>query len=61
MTTNTTINYAKLADAAADTYTSARDALNRAADAYKEYTRGTMRYFEDAMAGIKNGLGTLGN
>lgn len=32
MTTNTTINYAKLADA------------------YKEYTRGTMRYFEDAMA-----------
>lgn len=101
MTTNTTINYAKLADAAADTYTSARDALNRAAanlavvdndrrgyqdivttdghidvpifnvwftqdekqeiaeqavayyraaDAYKEYTRGTMRYFEDAMA-----------
>lgn len=101
MTTNTTINYAKLADDAADTYTSARDALNRAianlavvdsdrrgyqdivtadghidvpifnvwftqdekqeiaeqavayyraADAYKEYTRGTMRYFEDAMA-----------
>lgn len=101
MTTNTTINYAKLADADADTYTSARDALNRAAanlavvdndrrgyqdiitadghidvpifnvwftqdekqeiaeqavayyraaDAYKEYTRGTMRYFEDAMA-----------
>lgn len=101
MTTNTTINYAKLADAAADTYTSARDALNRAAanlavvdndrrdyqdiitadghidvpifnvwftqdekqeiaeqavayyraaDAYKEYARGTMRYFEDAMA-----------
>lgn len=30
MTTNTTINYAKLADDAADTYTSARDALNRA-------------------------------
>ena len=28
MTTNTTINYAKLADDAADTYTSARDALN---------------------------------
>lgn len=101
MTTNTTINYAKLADDAADTYTSARDALNRAianlavvdsdrrgyqdiitadghidvpifnvwftqdekqeiaeqavayyraADAYKGYTRGTMRYFEDAMA-----------
>lgn len=101
MTTNTAINYAKLADDAADTYTSARDALNRAianlavvdsdrrgyqdiitadghidvpifnvwftqdekqeiaeqavayyraADAYKEYTRGTMRYFEDAMA-----------
>ena len=101
MTTNTTINYTRLADDAADTYTSARDALNRAianlavvdsdrrgyqdiitadghidvpifnvwftqdekqeiaeqavayyraADAYKEYTRGTMRYFEDAMA-----------
>lgn len=100
MTTNT-IDYAKLADTAADTYTNARDALNhatvnlsivagdrdgyqdivttdgridmpifnmwftqddkddiaeqavayyRAADAYKEYTRGTMRYFEDAMA-----------
>ncbi len=31
MTTNTIINYAKLADDAADTYTSARDALNRAA------------------------------
>lgn len=28
MTTNTIINYAKLADDAADTYTSARDALN---------------------------------
>lgn len=101
MTTNTTINYAKLADDAADTYTSARDALNRAitnlavvdsdrrgyqdivttdghidvplfnvwftqdekdeiaqrasayymaADKFEEYTRGTMHYFEDAMA-----------
>lgn len=95
------IDYAKLADNAADTYTSARDALNhaaanlsvvandrdgyqdivtpdghidvplfnawftqdekqeiaeqaiayyRAADAYKEYTQGTMQYFEDSMA-----------
>lgn len=95
------IDYAKLADDAADTYTSARDALNRAtvnlsvvandrdgyqdivtpdghidvplfnalftqdekqeiaeqavayyraADAYKEYTQGTMQYFKDAMA-----------
>ena len=100
MTPNTTINYAKLADDAADTYTSARDALNRAianlavvdsdrrgyqdiitadghidvplfaawftqdekdeiaqrasayymaANKFEEYTRGTMRYFEDAM------------
>lgn len=100
MTTDT-IDYAKLADDAADTYTSARDALNRAAanlavvdsdrdgyqdivkpdghidvplfnawftqcdkdeiaeqalayyraaDAYKEYTQGTMQYFKDAMA-----------
>ena len=100
MTVNT-INYAKLADDAADTYTSARDALGRAAanlpvvandrDSYQdivttdgrinmplfnvwftqdekdeiaqraseyyraankfeEYTRGTMHYFEDAMA-----------
>lgn len=100
MTTNT-IDYAKLADNAADNYTSARDALNRAtvnlsivasdrdgyqdivtpdghidvplfnvwftqdekqeiaeqavtyyraADAYKEYTQGTMQYFKDAMA-----------
>lgn len=95
------IDYAKLADTAADTYTNARDALNhatvnlsivagdrdgyqdivtpdghidmpifnmwftqddkddiaeqavayyRAADAYKEYTQGTMQYFKDAMA-----------
>lgn len=101
MTTNTIINYAKLADDAADTYTSARDALGRAAanlavvdndrrgyqdiitadghidlplfaawftqdekdeiaqrasayymaaNKFEEYTRGTMRYFEDAMA-----------
>ena len=100
MTTNT-IDYAKLADNAADNYTNARDALNRttvnlsvvandrdgyqdivtpdghidmplfnmwftqddkdeiaeqavayyrAADAYKEYTQGTMQYFKDAMA-----------
>ena len=100
MTTNT-INYNKLADDAADTYTSARDALNHAAanlavvegdrrgyqdiitadghidvplfnawftqdekdeiaqrasayymaaNKFEEYTRGTMRYFEDAMA-----------
>ena len=101
MTTNTTIDYTKLADTAAETYTTSRDARSRAAanlavvdsdrrgyqdiitadghidvpifnvwftqdekqeiaeqavayyraaDAYKEYTRGTMRYFEDAMA-----------
>ena len=99
MTANT-IDYAKLADKAADTYTNARDALNRAAanlsvvegdrrgyqdiitadghidvplhawftqdekdeiaqrasayymaaNKFEEYTRGTMRYFEDAMA-----------
>ena len=100
MTANT-IDYAKLADDAADTYTSARDALNHAAanlavvegdrrgyqdiitadghidvplfaawftqdekdeiaqrasayymaaNKFEEYTRGTMRYFEDAMA-----------
>jgi hypothetical protein len=100
MTTNT-IDYAKLAGSAADTYTSARDALNRAAanlavvegdregyqdivtadghidvplfaawftqnekdeiaqrasayymaaNKFEEYTRGTMRHFEDAMA-----------
>lgn len=100
MTANA-IDYAKLADDAADTYASARDALNRAtvnlsvvdndrdgyqdivtpdghidvplfnawftqddkdeiaeqalayyraADAYKEYTQGTMQYFKDAMA-----------
>lgn len=100
MTANA-IDYAKLADDAADTYTSARDALNRAtvnlsvvandrdgyqdivtpdghidvplfnawftqddkdeiaeqalayyraANAYKEYTQGTMQYFKDAMA-----------
>ena len=99
--TTSTIDYAKLADDAADTYTSARDALNRAAanlavvegdrrgfqdivtpdghidmplfnawftqdekdeiaqrasayymaaNKFEEYTRGTMRYFEDAMA-----------
>lgn len=101
MTTNTAIDYTKLADTAAKTYTTSRDARSRAianlavvdsdrrgyqdiitadghidvpifnvwftqdekqeiaeqavayyraADAYKEYTRGTMRYFEDAMA-----------
>ena len=100
MTTNT-INYNKLAGSAADTYTNARDALNRAsanlavvegdrrgyqdiitadghidvplfnawftqdekdeiaqrasayymaANKFEKYTRGTMRYFEDAMA-----------
>lgn len=100
MTANA-VDYAKLADDAADTYTSARDALNRAtvnlsvvandrdgyqdivtadghidvplfnawftqddkdeiaeqalayyraANAYKEYTQGTMQYFKDAMA-----------
>ena len=99
--TTSTIDYNKLADTAADTYTNARDALNhatvnlsivagdrdgyqdivtpdghidmpifnmwftqddkddiaeqavayyRAADAYKEYTQGTMQYFKDAMA-----------
>lgn len=101
MTTNTTINYTRLADTAAETYTTSRDARSRAAanlavvdndrrgyqdivttdghidvpifnvwftqdekqeiaeqavayyraaDAYQEYMRGTMRYFEDAMA-----------
>ena len=101
MTTNTTIDYTKLADTAAKTYTTSRDARSRAAanlavvdsdrrgyqdivttdghidvpifnvwftqdekqeiaeqavayyraaDAYQEYMRGTMRYFEDAMA-----------
>ena len=100
MTANT-IDYAKLADSAADTYTNARDALNHAAanlavvegdrhgyqdiitadghidvplfnawftqdekdeiaqrasayymaaNKFEEYTRGTMRYFEDVMA-----------
>ena len=99
--TTSTIDYAKLAGSAADTYTSARDALNHAAanlavvegdrrgyqdivtadghidvplfaawftqdekdeiaqrssayymaaNKFEEYTRGTMRYFEDAMA-----------
>ena len=38
ITTNTTINYAKLADDAADTYTSARDALNRAITARARLT-----------------------
>lgn len=101
MTTNTAIDYTKLADTAAKTYTTSRDARSRAianlavvdsdrrgyqdiitadghidvpifnvwftqdekneiaeravayylvADAYKEYTQGTMRFFEDAMA-----------
>lgn len=100
MTTNSTINYAKLADDAADTYTTSRDARSRAianlavvdndrrgyqdiitadghidvpifnvwftqdekeeiaqraaeyyraANKFEEYTRGIMRYFEDAM------------
>lgn len=99
--TTSTIDYAKLAGSAADTYTNARDALNRAtvnlsivagdrrgyqdivtadghidapifaawfthdekdeiaqrasayymaANKFEEYTRGTMRYFEDEMA-----------
>lgn len=99
--TSNTIDYAKLADKAADTYTNARDALNHAAanlavvegdrrgyqdiitadghidvplfnawftqdekdeiaqrasayymaaNKFEEYTRGTMRYFEDVMA-----------
>ena len=99
--TTSAIDYAKLADKAADTYTNARDALNHAAanlavvegdrrgyqdiitadghidvplfnawftqdekdeiaqrasayymaaNKFEEYTRGTMRYFEDAMA-----------
>lgn len=99
--TTSTIDYNKLAGSAADTYTNARDALNRAAanlavvdgdrrgyqdiitadghidvplfnawftqdekqeiaeqavtyyraaDAYKEYTQGTMQYFKDTMA-----------
>lgn len=99
--TTSTIDYAKLAGSAADTYTNARDALNHAAanlavvegdrrgyqdivtadghidapifaawftqdekdeiaqrasayymaaNKFEEYTRGTMRYFEDAMA-----------
>lgn len=101
MTTNTTIDYTKLADTAAETYTTSRDARSRAAanlavvdsdrrsyqdiitadghidvplfaawftqdekdeiaqrasayyraaNKFEEYTRGTMRYFEDAMA-----------
>lgn len=101
MTTNTTINYTRLADTAAETYTTSRDARSRAAanlavvdndrrsyqdiitadghidvplfaawftqdekdeiaqrasayymaaNKFEEYTRGTMRYFEDAMA-----------
>lgn len=101
MTTNTTINYTKLADTAAETYTTSRDARSRAAanlavvdndrrgyqdiitadghidvpifnvwftqdekneiaeravayylaaNKFEEYTRGTMHYFEDAMA-----------
>ena len=101
MTTNTAINYTKLADTAAKTYTTSRDARSRAianlavvdsdrrgyqdiitadghidvplfaawftqdekdeiaqrasayyvaANKFEEYTRGTMRYFEDAMA-----------
>ena len=100
MTTNTTINYTRLADTAAETYTTSRDARSRAAanlavvdsdrrsyqdiitadghidvplfaawftqdekdeiaqrasayyraaNKFEEYTRGTMRYFEDAM------------
>lgn len=100
MTTNTTIDYTKLADTAAETYTTSRDARSRAAanlavvdsdrrsyqdiitadghidvplfaawftqdekdeiaqrasayyraaNKFEEYTRGTMRYFEDAM------------
>lgn len=101
MTTNTTINYTRLADTAAETYTTSRDAHSRAAanlavvdndrrgyqdiitadghidvplfaawftqdekdeiaqrasayymaaNKFEEYTRGTMHYFEDAMA-----------
>jgi hypothetical protein len=101
MTTNTAIDYTKLADTAAKTYTTSRDARSRAianlavvdsdrrgyqdiitadghidmplfaawftqdekneiaeravayylaANKFEEYTRGTMRYFEDAMA-----------
>ena len=101
MTTNTTINYTRLADTAAETYTTSRDARSRAAanlavvdndrrdyqdiitvdghvdvplfaawftqdekdeiaqrasayymaaNKFEEYTRGTMHYFEDAMA-----------
>lgn len=101
MTTNTTINYTRLADTAAKTYTTSRDARSRAianlavvdsdrrgyqdivttdghidvpifnvwftqgekdeiaqrtaeyymaANKFEEYTRGTMHYFEDAMA-----------
>lgn len=101
MTTNTTIDYTKLADTAAETYTTSRDARSRAAanlavvdsdrrsyqdiitadghidvplfaawftqdekdeiaqrasayymaaNKFEEYTRGTMRHFEDAMA-----------
>lgn len=101
MTTNTTINYTGLADTAAETYTTSRDARSRAAanlavvdndrrgyqdiitadghidvplfaawftqdekdeiaqrasayymaaNKFEEYTRGTMHYFEDAMA-----------
>lgn len=101
MTTNTTIDYTKLADTAAETYTTSRDARSRAAanlavvdndrrsyqdiitadghidvplfaawftqdekdeiaqrasayyraaNKFEEYTRGTMHYFEDAMA-----------
>lgn len=51
MTTNTTINYAKLADDAADTYTSARDRLSKAIS----------RAAKNMQGRIKNGLGTLGN
>lgn len=101
MTTNTTINYTRLADTAAETYTTSRDARSHAAanlavvdndrrdyqdiitadghvdvplfaawftqdekdeiaqrasayymaaNKFEEYTRGTMHYFEDAMA-----------
>lgn len=44
--TNTTINYTKLADAAADTYTSARDALNRDA-ANLAIVEGDRRGYQD--------------
>jgi hypothetical protein len=44
--TNTTINYTKLADAAADTYTNARDALNHAA-ANLAVVEGDRRGYQD--------------